>query len=66
MGSYTTGNPTAAANPASNYLTFIALNTSINLRRFSNPGALNHWVFIFFFSFFKSYGFDIYFFHLFF
>jgi len=28
MGSYTTGNPTAATNPVSNYLIFIALNTS--------------------------------------
>lgn len=29
MGSYTTGNPTAATNPVSNYLIFIALNTSL-------------------------------------
>lgn len=56
MGSYATGNPTAATHPASNCQTFIALNASHQTREVLQP-----WVFTFFFSFFKSYGFFFFF-----
>lgn len=56
MGSYATGNPTAATHPASNCQTFIALNASHQTREVLQP-----WVFTFFFSFFKSYGFYFFF-----
>lgn len=55
MGSYTTGNPTAATNPVSNYLIFIALNTSHQPKTHSlTPMHTTTEYLYFFFSFLKK------------